>query len=92
MKEGDSVESLMESLTESEKTRCSKFDGKMYVCKDEDYKKEMDYLKEKVDAGAGELVSFICHTSYWIYADQNTIFLSMNRQKEDSLSLIFNAY
>lgn len=41
-----------ESLSESEKTRCSKFDGKMYVCKDEDYKKEMDYLKEKVDAGA----------------------------------------
>lgn len=42
-----------DSLTESEKTRCSEFDGKTYVCKEEDYKKEMDYLKEKVDAGAG---------------------------------------
>lgn len=49
LKDGES-----DSLTESEKTRCSEFDGKMYVCKDEDYKKEMDYLKEKVDAGAGE--------------------------------------
>ena len=44
----------VESLSESEKSRCSEFDGKTYVCKDEDYKKEMDYLKEKVDAGAGE--------------------------------------
>lgn len=49
LKDGES-----DNLTESEKTRCSEFDGIMYVCKDEDYKKEMDYLKEKVDAGAGE--------------------------------------
>jgi len=41
-------------MTESEKNRCSVSDGKTYVCKDEDFKKEMDYLKEKVDAGAGE--------------------------------------
>ena len=34
------------SLTDSEKTRYSEFDGKVYVCKDEDYKKQMDYLKE----------------------------------------------
>ena len=47
-----------ENLTESEKTRCSVFDGKTYVCKDEDYKKEMDYLKEKVDAGGGEFDDF----------------------------------
>lgn len=40
------------SLSEAELARCSHFDGKTYVCKDEDFKKEMDYLKEKVDAGA----------------------------------------
>ena len=42
------------TLSESEKARASEFDGIVYCCKDEDYKKEMDYLKEKVDAGAGE--------------------------------------
>lgn len=46
-----------EQLTESEKTRCSIFDGKMYVCKDKDFKKEMDYLKEKVDAGADMIIT-----------------------------------
>ena len=48
-------------LSDSEKKRCSNFDGIWYVCKDEDYVKEMNYLKEKVDAGAGEpsLFSFL---------------------------------
>lgn len=45
----------VEELTLSEKGRCSTFDGKVYVCKDDDYKKEMDYLKKKVDAGAGAM-------------------------------------
>jgi methylenetetrahydrofolate reductase (NADPH) len=45
----------MDGLTEAEKGRCSTFEGKYYVCKDEDYKKEMDYLKEKVDAG-GDII------------------------------------
>ena len=47
----------VENMTESEKKRCSVIDGVTAVCRDEDYKKEMDYLKEKVDAGAGELHS-----------------------------------
>jgi len=47
LKEGEEA-----TLSESELSRCSHFDGKSYVCKDEDYKKEMIYLKEKVDAGA----------------------------------------
>ena len=45
----------VENMTESEKKRCSVIDGVTAVCRDEDYKKEMDYLKEKVDAGAGKL-------------------------------------
>jgi len=47
LKEGDEA-----NLTEAELARVSHFDGKSYVCKEEDYKKEMLYLKEKVDAGA----------------------------------------
>jgi methylenetetrahydrofolate reductase (NADPH) len=41
------------TMTEAEKGRSSTFDGKVYTCKDEDYKKEMDYLKKKIDAGSG---------------------------------------
>jgi len=48
LKEGEEA-----SLSEAELGRCSHFDGKTYVCKDEDFKKEMIYLKEKVDAGSG---------------------------------------
>lgn len=44
----------VEGMSESEKKRCSVINGVTAVCRDEDYKKEMDYLKEKVDAGAGE--------------------------------------
>jgi methylenetetrahydrofolate reductase (NADPH) len=43
------------SMSEAEKGRSSTFDGKVYTCKDEDYKKEMDYLKKKIDAGSGKL-------------------------------------
>jgi methylenetetrahydrofolate reductase (NADPH) len=41
------------TLSVTERARASTFDGKTYVCRDEDYDKEMAYLKEKVDAGAG---------------------------------------
>lgn len=41
------------NLTDKEKGRCSTFDGKTFCCLDADYKKEMDYLKSKIDAGAG---------------------------------------
>jgi methylenetetrahydrofolate reductase (NADPH) len=40
-------------LSEAEKARSSTLDGKVFTCRDEDYKKEMDYLKKKIDAGAG---------------------------------------
>lgn len=42
------------TMSETEKARSSTEDGKVYTCRDEDYKKEMDYLKKKIDAGAGE--------------------------------------
>jgi methylenetetrahydrofolate reductase (NADPH) len=41
------------TLTPTEQARASVFDNVTYVCKDDDYEKEMDYLKKKVDAGAG---------------------------------------
>ncbi|KAL7534430.1 hypothetical protein ACHAXR_005865 [Thalassiosira sp. AJA248-18] len=47
----------VESMSESEKGRCCTHDGVTYVCKDEDYKKEMDYLKEKVDAGSDFIIT-----------------------------------
>eukprot|EP00541_Cyclophora_tenuis_P008389 CAMPEP_0116563076 /NCGR_PEP_ID=MMETSP0397-20121206/12525_1 /TAXON_ID=216820 /ORGANISM="Cyclophora tenuis, Strain ECT3854" /LENGTH=410 /DNA_ID=CAMNT_0004089465 /DNA_START=12 /DNA_END=1245 /DNA_ORIENTATION=+ len=45
------------TLSPSEAARSSVFDGKTYACKDEDYKKEMDYLKSKVDAGAELIIT-----------------------------------
>jgi methylenetetrahydrofolate reductase (NADPH) len=48
------------TLSATEQARASTFDGKTYVCKDEDYKKEMAYLKEKVNAGAGTLHDYEC--------------------------------
>lgn len=45
------------SMTESEKGRCSVFEGVTYVCRDADYDKEMIYLKEKVDAGADFIIT-----------------------------------
>lgn len=47
------------SMSEAEKGRSSFLDGKTYTCKDADYEKEMEYLKKKIDAGAGE--TFHCY-------------------------------
>lgn len=53
----------VEGMSESEKKRCSVINGVTAVCRDEDYKKEMDYLKEKVDAGAGRFGDiYVLHT------------------------------
>lgn len=54
------------AMSEAEKARCSILDGKTFACQDVDYAKEMAYLKEKVDAGAGTCdrkrsIDVICH-------------------------------
>ena len=41
------------TLTADEKLRASCFDGVTYCCLDKDYESELEYLKKKVDAGAG---------------------------------------
>lgn len=45
------------TMSESEKARSSTEDGKVYTCLDDDYKKEMDYLKKKIDAGADFIIT-----------------------------------
>ena len=47
------------TMTPSEEARSSTCEGQTFTCRDEDYQKEMDYLKKKVDAGAGECL-FVC--------------------------------
>lgn len=44
-------------LTESERTRLVVQDDGEYVCSDEDYGKELAYLKKKVDAGADFIIT-----------------------------------
>merc|ERR1712048_240458 len=56
------VEGGMEALTEAEKRRCrvsTDESGKeiVSVCRDESFKKEMEYMKAKVDAGADFIIT-----------------------------------
>ena len=44
-------------MTPTEKARSSTCEGKTFTCKDDDYKKEMDYLKQKIDAGADFIIT-----------------------------------
>jgi methylenetetrahydrofolate reductase (NADPH) len=73
----------LDELTQRERARAScTSDGNVYVCKDQDYEKEMAYLKKKVDAGAGTYMvamlmvvvvnnlqthTLLSHSSFYIY-------------------------
>lgn len=46
-----------DKLTDAEKARLVTLEGKLYVCHDEDYAKELEYLKKKVDAGANMIIT-----------------------------------
>ena len=49
----------LSKLTDTERMRLSKSNttGEYFVCKDEDYVKEMKYLKEKIDAGGDYVIT-----------------------------------
>lgn len=65
------------TLTPSEQARASTFDGNVYVCKDDDYQKEMDYLKKKVDAGAGTTPHVFVYSCVCVYCCCKIVYLTL---------------
>jgi hypothetical protein len=78
------------TMTAAEAARSSNCDGKTFTCKDEDYKKEMDYLKKKIDAGSGMLLMIMILVLLNLYFANTFLsahFLFNNNTNPQTLSL-----
>lgn len=47
----------LDSLSNAERNRVMEMDGQVWVCRDDDFSKELSYLKQKVDAGASFIIT-----------------------------------
>jgi len=65
-----------QTLTPTEQNRCCVIDGVTYACLDADYEKELDYLKQKIDAGADFII-----TQMFFDADTFIAFVNDCRRK-----------
>jgi methylenetetrahydrofolate reductase (NADPH) len=88
----NAVKDLGRELTETEKQRVVDMDGVQYVCSDADFEIELNYLKEKQDAGGDAII-----TQLFYDFDVFTSFVSQCRAKGITIPILpgimpLNAY